>query len=163
MAFGRLGRMEFDRFLELVRALEREGVAYVLVGGVAVNLHGVVRATEDADLFVAPGEDNIERLKAALRSVWDDSEIDEIRASDFEDYPTLRYGPPDRSLGIDVLTRLGSAFRYEDIESEVIDVEGTPVRVATPRMLVRVERETAGASAQADAEALRRHHGLEDV
>lgn len=162
MAFARLGTMEFERFLELVRALEREGVAYVLVGGLAVNLHGVVRATEDADFFVAPDEENIERLKAALRSVWDDPEIGEIRASDFEAYPTLRYGPPDGSFVVDLLTRLGSAFRYEDIESEGVDVEGVRIRVATPEMLVRMKGNTTRPVDKADAEALRRHHRLEE-
>ena len=57
--------MDFERFLDLVKALTREGVEYVLVGGVALNLHGIVRATEDVDLFIRPSEDNVDRLKRA--------------------------------------------------------------------------------------------------
>jgi hypothetical protein len=38
--------MDFDTLLDLLRALAREGVDYVLVGGVALNVHGIVRATE---------------------------------------------------------------------------------------------------------------------
>jgi predicted nucleotidyltransferase len=45
--------MDFDRVLALLRALEQEGVKYVLVGGVAVNLHGIARNTDDIDLFVS--------------------------------------------------------------------------------------------------------------
>ncbi len=42
----------FDKLVELVRALNQHGVAYVLFGGQAVNLQGVPRFTEDIDLFV---------------------------------------------------------------------------------------------------------------
>jgi len=58
--------MEFTRFLDVIRAFERANVDYVLVDGVAVNLHGILRATEDIDFFVRPEHDNVERLKRAL-------------------------------------------------------------------------------------------------
>lgn len=35
--------------------LERHGVEYVLIGGLAVQAHGHVRTTEDVDLVPAPG------------------------------------------------------------------------------------------------------------
>jgi len=34
--------MDFSVFLDVIRALECAEVEYILVGGVAVNLHGVV-------------------------------------------------------------------------------------------------------------------------
>lgn len=46
--------MSFEQFLAVIRAFEHERVEYVLVGGVAVNVHGIVRTTEDIDFFVAP-------------------------------------------------------------------------------------------------------------
>lgn len=122
----------------------------------AVNLHGVVRATEDIDFFVRVETDNIERLKCALRSLWDDPEIDEIRSEDFETYPTLRYGPPGEELVIDILTRLGTAFRFEDLEAETQTVEGVAVRVATPATLVRMSSGTIRPIDKADAAALAR-------
>lgn len=54
-------RVEFDRLLDLFRALEAEGAEYVLVGGVAMGLHGLVRATQDVDLFVRPEAGNVAR------------------------------------------------------------------------------------------------------
>jgi len=135
--------MEFSRFLDVIRAFANARVDYILVGGVAVNLHGVVRATEDIDFFVRPEPGNIERLKLALRSLWDDPEIDEIRHEDFEAYPTLRYGPPGEELVIDILTRLGTAFRFEDLEAETQTVEGVAVRIATPATLVRIDADAA--------------------
>jgi hypothetical protein len=34
------------------RKLNNEGVSYIVVGGIALNLHGVPRATADLDLVV---------------------------------------------------------------------------------------------------------------
>lgn len=44
--------MELDRVMVVLRALQEEAADYVLVGAVALNLHGIARATEDLDLFV---------------------------------------------------------------------------------------------------------------
>src|SRR5438093_6950693 len=103
--------MEFDKVLSLIREMNREGVDYITFGALALNLHGIVRATTDADFFIKPDRDNIERLKKALRNVWDDPEIDNITADDFlGEYPSVTYGPPDDSFAIDFLTRLGEVY-----------------------------------------------------
>jgi hypothetical protein len=53
----------------ILRALDEEGVEYVLIGGLAVQTHGHVRTTNDADLIPAPDPGNLERLARALRSL----------------------------------------------------------------------------------------------
>jgi hypothetical protein len=153
--------MDFDRFLDVLRALAREGVDYVLVGGVALGVHGLVRATEDVDLFIRPDSQNVERLKRALRSVWDDPDIAGITAQDLAgEYPTIRYGPPGEGFVIDLLSRLGSAFAFEDLEFETILVEGVPVKVATPATLYRMKKGTIRPIDRADAAALREKFGI---
>ncbi len=154
--------VEFRRFLDFVRALEEAKVEYVLIGGVAMNLHGIVRATEDIDFFVRPDAENVQRLKTALRSVWDDPEIEQIQFEDFQSYPTLRYGPPNEDFVIDVLTRLGTKFSYDDLEWERVTLEGVDIRVATPATLVRMKCDTLRPIDQADASALRRMFRLEE-
>jgi hypothetical protein len=49
----------------VVDALNTATVAYALCGGLAVNLHGHVRATRDIDLLVP--RDQLERARTALR------------------------------------------------------------------------------------------------
>jgi Nucleotidyl transferase AbiEii toxin, Type IV TA system len=155
--------MDFDRFLDLLRALNREGVAYVLVGAVALNLHGIVRATEDIDLFIRPDTENVEKLKRALGSVWNDPDIAEITADDLGgEYPTIRYGPPNEGFVIDLLARLGSAFTFEDLEVQMISIEGVPVRVAAPTTLYRMKKDTIRPIDKADVAALREKFGIED-
>lgn len=155
--------MDFDKFLELLRALAREDVDYVLVGAVALSLHGIVRTTEDVDLFIRPDADNVERLKRALRSVWDDRDISSITAQDLAgDYPTVRYGPPGEGFVIDLLSRLGSAFSFDDLEAQTIALEGVPVRVATPATLYRMNKGTVRPIDRADAAALREKFDIKE-
>ncbi|MEW6280586.1 MAG: nucleotidyl transferase AbiEii/AbiGii toxin family protein [Candidatus Eremiobacterota bacterium] len=146
----------FHKVLELLEELDRRRVAYKVIGGIAMNLHGVVRATEDLDIFVQPTRDNVERLKGAMRVVWQDPEIEEIRYEDLAgDYPAVAYGPPDGSFTIDILTRLGEAYGYEDIEVEERDYGGFRIPLATPRMLYRMKRDTVPPRDRLDAEVLR--------
>lgn len=153
--------MDLDRVFQILRAFEREGVRYVLVGGVALTIHGLVRATQDIDFFLPPDPDNVERVKAALKSVFSDPEIDTISAADLAgDYPTIRYGPPNELFVIDLIARLGTAFRYEDLEAEERVIEGVRVRVATPATLYRMKKDTIRPIDRADAEALKRRFGL---
>lgn len=62
---------EHKRFYprELFRALERHGVEYVTVGGIAIQAHGAQRLTQDLDIAIATSRDNLNRLAAALADV----------------------------------------------------------------------------------------------
>lgn len=53
----------------ILRVLAEHEVDYVLIGGLAVQTHGHVRTTNDADLIPAPDPANLERLAAALREL----------------------------------------------------------------------------------------------
>jgi hypothetical protein len=152
----------FDRLLDLLRALQDESVEYVLFGGQAVNLHGIPRFTEDIDLFVNPTRRNVDRLRRALRRLWHDPEIEEIRAEDLAgDYAVVRYGTPD-GFAVDLVARIGEMFSYGDVESEEIVLEGVAVRIATPGMLYRMKKDTVRPLDHADAADLKAKFGLED-
>jgi hypothetical protein len=56
-------------FQELVAALEAHGVRYALVGGVAVNLHGVPRMTYDVDIVVPMDEASLVACRGALQQL----------------------------------------------------------------------------------------------
>ena len=64
--------MSREELLRVLDAFETAGLEYVLIGATAMAFHGVVRATEDIDLFVRATPENIERLRTALRTVSDD-------------------------------------------------------------------------------------------
>jgi hypothetical protein len=155
--------MTFVEAMQILAALEHHGVAYVLVGSMAMAAHGIVRATRALDVFVSPDESNVARLRAALKEVFDDPEIDLISAADLAgEYPAIQYVPPAADYWIDILARLGDAFRYPNVEHEILRVEGLSVRVATPRMLYRMKKDTERPQDRLDAQVLKERFGLED-
>ena len=151
-----------EGLLEAVfRALDEQQVAYAVFGAVALGLHGLARSTADLDLFIQPDRENVDRLKRALRSVIDDPDIDEISADDLcGDYPAVRYVPPE-GFGFDILTRLGEAFRFEDLEIEEKTYGDVPVRVITPKTLWRMKKDTVRPADRIDAAALADRFGFE--
>lgn len=155
--------MDYDRTRGVLQALEREGVQYTVFGGVALNLQGLARATEDLDIFIAANADNVRRLRRALDEVFDDPHIEEITAEDLMgEYPAIQYVPPEGGFRLDILTRLGEAYRFEDLESERIDFDGLEVTVVTPRMLYRMKKDTVRPRDRGDANRLKQRFGFED-
>jgi len=61
--------VERDEILRVLPALEEVQLEYVLIGAAAMAIHGVVRATEDLNLFIRATAENVERLKRACKVV----------------------------------------------------------------------------------------------
>lgn len=156
--------MDRDELLRVLRAFEAEGLEYVLIGATAMGFHGIIRATEDVDLFIRATPDNIERLRRALRAAYAaDPQIDEITSADLlGDYPAVRYYPPSGDLYFDVMTRLGEAASFDTVDAEIKEVDGIRVRVATPAAIYRLKRSTVRPLDRQDAEALRQRFRLDE-
>jgi len=57
------------RFDTIFRALEESGVRYVVVGGIAVNLHGYQRFTKDVDIVIELIPEKALKALKALQSI----------------------------------------------------------------------------------------------
>lgn len=156
--------MDRDEILRVLRAFETSGLEYVLIGATAMGLHGVVRATEDIDLFIRATAENVERLRAAFRDAYDgDPNIENISADDLlGEYPAIRYYPPSGDLFFDILTRLEAAASFDNVEAETRIVEGIKVRVATPAALYRLKKGTVRPRDHQDAAILRERFNLRE-
>ena len=53
----------------VIETLNKHGVRYVLIGGVAATLHGSPLRTGDTDICPAADHENLEKLAAALREL----------------------------------------------------------------------------------------------
>ena len=144
----------FETFMKVIESLEREGVQYILIGGYAVIIHGFNRFTQDMVICVQMESTNIESLRAALDNVFHDESLMEISAEEIEQYPVIRYGSPDGFL-VDIIGRMGDAYRYEDLEYETVMIEGKAIRVATPDTLYRMKISTVRPKDHQDAEFLK--------
>ncbi len=61
--------MQKDSVVTIVSALNRRGVRYLIVGGLAAVAHGSVRFTADVDVMLAWDEPNVRRAIAALTAL----------------------------------------------------------------------------------------------
>lgn len=159
--------MDFGEIKQILASLEREQVDYAVFGGVALNFHGIMRATEDLDLFIRPEAENIDRLRQALRRVYDDPNIEEISTEDLiGNYPAVRYYPPSTGEGgelfLDILTRLGEFATFDRLEIEELEVEGIKVKLVSPTTLYWLKQGTVRDVDRADAALLKAKFNLDD-
>lgn len=109
----------------ILRALAEHDVEYVLIGGLAVQTHGHVRTTNDADLIPAPEPANLERLAAALRSLdarplnpgHEQADIDAKMLPKATIWQFMT-----RDGGIDVLHEVPGGRPYEELSSRAMNV-----------------------------------------
>lgn len=110
----------------ILRALAEHRVEYVLIGGLAVQTHGHVRTTNDADLIPAPEPTNLERLAAALRSLdarvlnagEEDTEIDAKMLPRATIWQFV-----SRDGGIDVMHEVPGGRPYEELSEDAMHVQ----------------------------------------
>lgn len=127
---------------------------YILIGGIAVILHGVERFTRDIDIFIKMERGNIQRLREALYSIYDDDcSIDEITFEELEKYSVIRFGVTDEFC-VDIMARIGEVAVYEDLEFEHFHYEGIVVRIATPETLYNLKKDTSRHKDRFDASYL---------
>ena len=99
--------------LAALRALDRHGVRFVLIGGLGARLHGSPSVTNDLDVSYDRSPENLERLAAALR---------DLRAR-------LRGAPDDVPFLLDAKTlAAGDHFTFTTRAGN-LDILGTPAGV----------------------------------
>jgi hypothetical protein len=110
----------------ILRALAEHEVDYVLIGGLAVQTHGHVRTTNDADLIPAPDPPNLERLAAALRSL--EARVlnpgEEKTAIDAKMLPRATIWQfASRDGGIDVIREVPGGRSYDELSKGALHVQ----------------------------------------
>jgi hypothetical protein len=123
--------------VSLARELNRLGVAYVVIGGFAINRLGFVRATEDIDLLIARDKTNQSLVKKALE-ILPDRAIKELGEEDMAQWVVVRVND---DITVDLMTE-ACGVRFEDavggIETEVID--GVSIPFAGAELMLRMKK-----------------------
>ncbi|HSL88228.1 MAG TPA: nucleotidyl transferase AbiEii/AbiGii toxin family protein [Ignavibacteriaceae bacterium] len=139
----------FEKFWEVIDALEKEEVDYILIGGFAMVLYGMPRATQDLDIFIKNREENVEKLRTVLFQLFGDKSAFEITQLELNEYSVLRYGT-DRGFYIDILSKFGDAFSYEDLNYEETVIDGHAIKIATVETLYKLKEKTLRAIDKTD-------------
>jgi hypothetical protein len=154
--------MDPEILTTVFRALNDEGVRYVVFGGIAVIARGVTRATQDLDLFLDPASENVDATRRALQRVFADPALEELTSATMNEYGLVRYGPPDHDFVIDLTTRIGEAFAFGDLDATPVELHGVLVPVASPRTLIRMKESSQRDKDRSDVVRLRERYGFED-
>lgn len=156
------------RLRELLRRLTDAEVRLVLVGGLAVNAWGYLRATRDVDVVPESSAGNLEKLDALLKDLGGKVEVDGRLLDPASISTFLRTG--DRTLvvtdlgRVDVLQGLPQVPTFATLDAAAVDVdiEGLSVRVCSLDHLLAMKRASERPRDRDDVEALEAAQGGED-
>lgn len=116
-----------EHFREFIQALNDSEVEYVLVGGMAVILHGYVRGTGDMDVWVNKTKENYLKLTKAYRQFG--MPLFDMTESNFlgTDYDVFGIGV--QPVKIEVMTSVkGLEFNETFSMSQFYDEDGLKIR-----------------------------------
>jgi hypothetical protein len=143
----------FSQFEKLLAGLAQADIDFAVVGGLAVALNGLVRATEDVDIIVADDPQNIRRLLNYL-AAWGEGWARELKAEEFipqegsirviEDFP------------LDIFTRMrGHSIHDFRPRLRSIDVQGQKVQYISAQDLITLKEGSWREKDKIDVEFLR--------
>ena len=157
-----------SRYVDVFRALDDAGVRHVVVGGLAVVLHGHARLTVDLDLVVDLAPDPAARAMQVLTSLGLLPRLP-VDARTFADATVRQQWVQERNLQVFSLHDPADPFREVDVfattpvpfeelfaDADLVRVDDVLVRVASVPHLI-VMKEAAGRPQDVqDVAALRR-------
>lgn len=152
---------------EIFTALDKAQVRYVVVGGLAVILHGHIRLTQDLDLVIDLDPVNCRKALEALESIGLKPRLPVVM-QDFAD-PKKRedwyrnkhmlvfqlWDPKNVQRSIDVFVREPVQFGDLWRDSDVKVYDGVPIRIASIAHLIAMKTGTGRIRDQDDIEKLR--------
>ncbi len=126
-----------EDFVNLCRELNRNGVDYIIIGGMAIIQHGFLRATEDIDLLVSTSLENEKRLIKALVSL-PDQVCKELKQGDIEKYSVVRVAD---EIVVDLMKSAGG-IEYSDAKNFIvlINIYGVQIPFATLELLFKMKQ-----------------------
>ena len=161
-------------YLDLFRMLQEARVRYLVVGGIAVNLHGINRLTHDIDLMLALDGRNLRRFVSVAKRysfkpvvpVKVDDLADPAKVRDWiENKHMLAFGlRPQNAVDptVDILIKPRIAFKTAYARRVLSKVGGLRVPIASVEDIIAMKTGTGRQKDEADILALKRLKELKD-
>lgn len=156
------------RFSDFFDAMATAEVDYVLVGGLAVSLHGIVRGTLDVDVALAMNDANLDRFIAAakamglapslpvpIQTLADAAQIDRWFHEKNMLAFSLRESQP-AGLVVDVLVRPRVPYALLRANAVVRSIGSTAIPIASVDHLIELKSQTGRGIDAMDCENLAR-------
>ena len=158
---------------ELLRAFQKKQINYILVGGIAVNLHGGMRNTADMDILVEMSDDNLKELVTILKNQGYQVKqpVDPIQIADKEtrqDWITnkhmkaFNFYKDDELKEVDIIIESPISFGQAIKNAEFIIVDDLKLPVISIKDLIKMKSITGRAIDKLDIDELKTIQKLRD-
>ena len=140
--------------ISLLAAFLAARVEFAVVGGIALQAHGYLRATNDLDVFIRPTKENARAAFQALHAIG--APLEGLDACDLlDDEANLRFGPAEDH--IDLLASIGG-MPFDRVWRNRVEavVEGLTIPFISKADLIENKRQTGRLRDLADVEELER-------
>jgi len=123
--------------VQLCRELNERGALYLVIGGMAINQLGLLRATEDIDLLIESSRENQERVRIALE-ILPDKAVREMLPDDLDNYLVVRIAD---EIVVDLMLK-ACGVGYEEASPEVMmrTLNGVPIPFASAKLMLRLKQ-----------------------
>lgn len=145
----------------LLATFAERDVQYVVIGGIALVLHGGIRTTEDLDIVPNPDPANLDRLCQALEGMEATLLLNPARRFGPREAHALKQGRnvslSTRYGELDVVRRLAGVPPYATLAADAdrYEVDGVTLLAASRQQLITMKAVRGSAQDQADIETLR--------
>lgn len=147
----------FGRILDDLNGAD---IRYVLIGGIALIRHGVVRATRDVDAVFDPAPDNVERIRVLIER-WGATRPDgsQIPEGSIAGDRTIHLATPHGDL--DLLSEKAAAVGFAELlgRSDTRRVDGIEAPICSLADLVAMKRSVGRERDRVDLADLESAHG----
>jgi len=158
-------------YAEVFERLQKDGVRYLVVGGIALVLHGVVRLTGDLDLMIDLEENNLEKFLKAVGALGYRPKSP-VRAEDFADKDIRKkwvkeknmkvfsfiHGKDDYKI-IDIFPENPISFAGSYSKKQIVEARGIRINVISVEDLVALKKMSAREQDLKDIEMLKELKG----
>jgi predicted nucleotidyltransferase len=151
---------------EVFKALNKEKIGYLIVGGIAVNLLGLSRATADLDILIDISRDNIIKIDRILQSLGyrmkhplKAKDLDKnvlVMLSKTKNLKALNYYKLDGINEVDIIVDSPISFAQAIKRAKKITVNGIILPVVSIDDLITMKKKIARAVDKFDVEQLKK-------
>ena len=153
-------------FEQVFRAFNKADINYLVVGGVAVNLHGYLRFTADLDILLLLEEKNLQKTDSVMKEMGYSTRLP-VSIMELKDQEKVRswlkeknlkafsfIPPKDNPLLIDIIIEESLKFRKIADQKIIKKISNVPIPVISIQDLVKMKKKANRKKDLIDLEAL---------
>ena len=123
--------------VSICRELNARDAKYIVVGGMAVNIHGLIRNTEDIDLLIECDLENEAKVIDAIATLPDRAAL-ELKPGEISEYIVVRVCD---EITVDLMAKAcGHDFRQACSMITPVVVDGVTIPFASPALLWKTKQ-----------------------